>query len=144
MGARRVMKKLTFLAAGLLLAAAAPVFAHHSFSAEFDAEQKVSLKGTVTKIEWMNPHAWFYMDVKDESGAVTKWQCETGAPIELVRKGWKRNDLKVGDQVSVNGFRAKNNPTTCNAREVVLPDGKKVFSGSADGAPGSPDTGGNQ
>jgi hypothetical protein len=134
------MKKLVLLMAGLL-AAAAPVLAHHSFSAEFDANQKVTLKGVVTKIEWMNPHTWFYMDVKDESGKVAAWQCETGAPIELTRRGWKRNDLKVGDQVNVEGFRAKAGGNTCNARTVTLPDGKKVFSGSADD--GGPATRGN-
>ena len=126
------MKKLAFLMAGLVLAAVAPALAHHSFSAEFDNKQPVTLNGVVTKIEWMNPHAWFYFDVKDESGKVAAWQCETGAPIELARKGWKRNDLKVGDQVKVEGFRAKVGGNTCNARSVTLPDGKKVFSGSAD------------
>ncbi len=126
------MKSAAFWMAGALLAAGVPAFAHHSFSAEFDAAKTVEFKGTVTKLEWMNPHAWVYIDAKDANGTVEHWQCETGAPNELVRRGWRRNDLKVGDQVSVKGFLAKVGGNTCNAREIVLPDGKKVFSGSAD------------
>ncbi len=121
------------------MAVAVPAFAHHSVSAEFNMNQAVKLTGVVTKIEWMNPHAWFYVDVKDEKGGVEHWQLETGAPIELVRRGWKKTDLKVGDEVTVNGFRAKDGTNTANAREVLLPGGKKVFSGSAeDGAPKGP------
>ncbi len=134
------MKYFTLAAAGLLFAAAAPVFAHHSFAAEFDSSKKVDFQGTVTKIEWMNPHAWVYVDTKDASGKVEHWQCETGAPNELVRRGWRRSDLKVGDQVSVSGFRAKVGGNTCNARLITLPGGKKVFSGSADD--GGPRSGG--
>lgn len=141
------MKTLAAAAAGLLFAAAAPLFAHHSFAAEFDANKKVKFTGTVTKLEWMNPHAWVYIDTKDQNGVVQHWQCETGAPNELVRKGWRRNDLKVGDEVTVDGFQAKVGGNTCNAREITLPGGKKVFSGSADdGGPGSrnPSGGGAQ
>jgi hypothetical protein len=126
------MKKLAFLVAGSLALAAVPAFAHHSFSAEFDLKQPISLKGVVTRIEWMNPHAWFYLDVKKDDGTVEHWQIETGAPIELVRRGWRKTDLKVGDEVSVQGFRAKDGTTTGNARMVTLPDGKKVFSGPAE------------
>jgi len=121
---------------GLLLSSV-PVLAHHSFAAEFDVKQPVTLKGTVTKVEWTNPHVWFYIDVTDESGNVQHWQCENGAPNALARMGWSRNSLKVGDQVTVEGFRAKNDERTANARQVILPDGRKVFSGSAeDGGPG--------
>ena len=134
------MKTLSLVLLGLLVAATVPAFAHHSFSAEFDSAKNVEFKGTVTKLEWMNPHAWVYIDAKDASGNIQHWQCETGAPNELVRRGWRRNDLKVGDQVSVKGFLAKVGGNTCNAREIVLPDGKKVFSGSADD--GGPRTGG--
>ena len=117
---------------------AAPLLAHHSFAAEFDINKAVTLKGVVTKIEWMNPHTWFYVDVTDGSGNVEHWQCETGAPIELVRRGWKKTDLKVGDHVTIQGYRAKDGTNTANARLVTLPDGKKVFSGSADdGGPGT-------
>jgi len=125
------MKKLAFLVTGFLAVASVPLFAHHSFSAEFDLKQPISLKGVVTRIEWMNPHAWFYLDVKKDDGTVEHWQIETGAPIELVRRGWRKNDLKVGDEVTVQGFRAKDGTNTGNARMVTLPDGKKVFSGPA-------------
>jgi hypothetical protein len=114
-----------------------PVLAHHSFAAEFDVKQPLTLKGTVTKVEWTNPHVWIYMDVANESGAVEHWQCENGAPSALARMGWTRNSLKPGDQVTIEGFRAKNDDKTANARQIILPDGRKVFSGSAeDGGPG--------
>ncbi|MBV9770845.1 MAG: hypothetical protein JOZ32_14825 [Bryobacterales bacterium] len=132
------MKTMALSILALLGVAAVPVFAHHAFAAEFDASKPVTLKGVVTKIEWMNPHTWFYIDTKTDTGAVEHWQCETGAPIELVRRGWKKSDLKVGDDVTVQGFRAKDGTNTANARLVTLPDGKKVFSGSADdGGPGT-------
>jgi hypothetical protein len=135
---------LGFLAvsAGLLLGAV-PVFAHHSFSAEFDVKQPITLKGTVTKVEWTNPHVWIYLDVTDAQGGVQHWQCENGAPNALSRMGWTRHSLNVGDQVTVEGFRAKNDERTANARQIILPDGRKVFSGSAeDGGPGKAKTSG--
>ena len=117
--------------------ASVPVFAHHSFAAEFDVKQPITLKGTVTKVEWTNPHVWIYLDVADLQGNLQHWQCENGAPNTLARMGWTRNSLKAGDQVTVEGFRAKNDDKTANARQVILPDGRKVFSGSAeDGGPG--------
>jgi len=123
-------------AAGALLAASVPAFAHHSFAAEFDVKQPITLKGTVTKVEWTNPHVWIYLDVPAANGPVEHWQCENGAPNALARMGWSRNSLKVGDQVTIEGFRAKNDERTANARQIVLPDGRKVFSGSAeDGGP---------
>ncbi len=114
----------------LLGMAAVPALAHHAFSAEFDLKKPVTVKGVVTKIEWMNPHAWIYIDAKTDSG-VEQWQFETGAPIELVRRGWRKNDLKVGDEVTVQALRAKDGTNTGSARMVTLPSGKKVFSGSA-------------
>ena len=132
------MKKFALSLVAILGATAVPALAHHAFSSEFDTSKPVTLKGVVTKVEWMNPHAWFYMDVKTDSGTVEHWQFETGAPNELVRRGWHKNDLKVGDEVTVQGLRARDGTNTGNARMVTLPDGKKVFSGSAgDGGPSS-------
>jgi hypothetical protein len=131
------MKMKLAVAAGLLLAAVIPVFAHHSFAAEFDDKKPVTLKGTVTKLEWLNPHIWIYLDAKDEKGAVSKWQCEGGPPNSLTRQGWSKNSLKVGSEVTIEGFGAKDASNTCNSRSVTV-DGKKLFSGSAeDGGPGA-------
>ncbi len=115
-----------------LLAAALPALAHHSFSAEFDNDKKVSLQGTVTKVDWMNPHIWIYLDVKDDkTGATASWQCEGGPPNTLTRNGWTKNDLKKGDAVTINGTLAKDASNTCNASTVALPDGRRVFAGSS-------------
>jgi hypothetical protein len=126
--------------AGFFLATATlPLSAHHSFAAEFDATKAVSLQGTVTKLDWMNPHIWIYLDTKDESGTVAHWQCEGGPPNTLTRNGWSRDSLKVGDQATIDGFRSKDGTNTCNARSVKLPNGRNVFAGSADdGAPKHP------
>jgi hypothetical protein len=134
------MKKRAFFVAGfmagLLLAAAGPVLAHHSVNAEFNMQAPVTLKGVVSKLEWMNPHSWIYVDAKDESGNITKWQCETGAPVELVRRGWRKDSLKEGQEVTITGFRSKDGTNTCTARGVLLPNGTQVFSGSStDGLP---------
>jgi hypothetical protein len=125
--------KAGFLAASLgLLALAAPVFAHHSFAAEYDNAKPVTLTGSVTKVEWMNPHARFYMDVKDDKGAVTNWEFELGSPNGLARRGWTRNSMKAGDQIVVDGYMAKDGSNLANARNIKLADGRKLFAGSTD------------
>ena len=108
------------LAGGLLLAIAAPLVAHHSFSAEFDAAKPISLTGYVTKIDWTNPHVWIYMNVKDEKGVTANWGFEMGPPHLLQGQGWKRDSLKIGDEVKVEGSMAKNGSKKMNARSVVM------------------------
>jgi hypothetical protein len=120
-------------AAGLLLAAR-PVVAHHAFAAEFDADKPVKLTGAVTKVEWMNPHTWFYIDVTDETGKVTNWGLEMGSPNGLMRAGWTRNSMKIGDVVTVEASRAKNGTPNGNARVVVLKNtGQRLFAASSQG-----------
>jgi hypothetical protein len=114
-----------------LMVSALPAFAHHSFAAEYDAAKPVNLKGVVTKVEWTNPHARFYVDVKDESGKVTNWNFELASPNVLTRNGWTRHSLKEGDVIEVQGAMAKDGSNLANARTVTLADGKKVFAGSA-------------
>ena len=110
--------------------------AHHAFAAEFDGTRPVTLKGTVTKMEWVNPHAWLYMDVKGQDGKVVNWAIEGGAPNALLRLGWNRNSVPAGIEVIVDGFRAKDGSNRANGRQVTLPDGKKLFIGSSgNGAP---------
>ena len=127
------MRKLTMFIAGLsLFAAAVPVHAHHSFAAEFDATKPVKLTGTVTKIEWTNPHVWFYVDIKDETGKVTNWGFELGSPNGLMRAGWTRNSMKVNEVVTIEGSAAKDGSNHVNARSVTLAStGQKLFAASS-------------
>jgi hypothetical protein len=131
------MRKVLSVVAGALLAAAAlPVLAHHSFAAEFDANRPVKLEGTVTKMEWINPHSWIHVDVTTTSGEVQKWMIEGGAPNALLRRGWNRNSLPAGSKISVQGFQAKDGSFRANGRDITFADGKKLFVGSSGiGAP---------
>jgi hypothetical protein len=115
-----------------LAALAADASAHHSFSAEFDAYKPLNVTGPVTKVEWQNPHAWFYVDVKDDQGKVASWGFELGSPNLLLRNGWTRESMKAGDVVTVEAFLAKNGSNNANARAVTLGD-KKLFAGSSSG-----------
>ena len=126
-----MIAKWSVLVAGLaMLVPAVPVLAHHSFEAEYDSKKPMEIHGVVTKLEWTNPHARFYVDVKDDSGKVTNWNFELGSPNVLIRQGWHRDSLKVGDQVTVEGYMAKDGTNLANARRVTLADGRKVFAGS--------------
>jgi hypothetical protein len=119
--------------AGLLIAGA-PLAAHHSFAAEYDSTKKIELKGVVTKFEWMNPHAHFYIDVTDKEGKVANWNLELASPNMLVRNGWRRTSLKEGDQVVVVASQAKDATNTASVETVTLPDGRKLtFMAAPDG-----------
>ena len=126
------MKK--WIATALLMV---PALAHHAFIAEFDSNKRVKMQGTVTKFEWTNPHAWVYVDVKEDGGKVASWSFEMGSPNALIRQGWRRTALKEGDQITIEGYAAKDGSAVANARSITLADGRKVFAGSpeTDGGP---------
>jgi hypothetical protein len=120
------------LAVGLVLAAEpAVMFAHHSFAAEYDGNQPVTLKGTLTKVEWVNPHGWIYVDVLDKDGKMVNWAVEFGSPNALLRRGLRRSDFPAGMEVTVKGFLAKDGRPTVNASGVTLPDGRSLYTGSS-------------
>jgi hypothetical protein len=132
------MRRTVFAAAAALLLATMHISAHHAFTAEYDENKRVTVSGTVTKFAWTNPHAWLYVDGKDESAKVTVWSFEMGSPNGLLHRGWKRTELKTGDQVTVEGYRAKDGSNVANARTVTMSDGRKLFGGfqTTPGAPG--------
>ena len=131
------MKFAALIVVFSLILSAMPARAHHSFAAEFDGTKAIRLTGAITKVEWTNPHSYFYIAVKDESGNIETWGCEAGAPGALTRRGFKRGDLKLGDTVIVDGYRAKDGSRLVDARRVTLPDGRIVSGASAgDGGPG--------
>lgn len=122
----------TLLALLLAASATGAAVAHHSFAAEFDAAKKLKLTGTVTKVQWRNPHTYFYVDVKGEDGEIHNWAMELGSPNVLMRRGWTRDSLKIGDQVTIEGARARDNSYKGNATSVVMADGKRMFNGTAE------------
>jgi hypothetical protein len=129
--------RLAILAAVLAITAGSRLLAHHSFAAEFDGNKPIRLRGALAKIEWTNPHTYFYIEVKDDAGATVTWGCEAGSPGALSRRGFKRGDLKLGDTVIVDGYLAKDGSHLVDARRVTLPDGRIVSGASAgDGGPG--------
>jgi len=122
------------LSAVLLLSAGAAALAHHSFDAEYDRNKPITLNGTVAKVEFMNPHIWIYLNVKDDKGASTQWQIEGGAPNSLRRFGWTKDSVKEGEAITVEGSMSKDGSKTVNARSVVLVStGKRLFAGSSEG-----------
>ena len=134
---RHVLATLGALA--VLAVAARPAAAHHSFAAEFDATKPVTLHGTITKLEWINPHSWLHVDVKNGDGTTTEWMIEAATPNTLLRRGFTRDTVKAGTEITVIGYQAKSGAHRANGRDLILADGSRLFMGSADtGAPGEP------
>ena len=123
--------KLAGLGMLVILASAAPVWAHHAFAAEFDAQKPVKLRGTVVKVEFINPHSWIHMDVKDADGKVTRWMVEGGSPNALFRRGVNKDALPPGTEILVDGYQAKDGSNRANGRDITFADGKKLFVGGS-------------
>lgn len=132
----KLHSSLLTLAASVLLAAP-PIFAHHAFSAEYDANRPITLKGSLTRVEWTNPHGWIYVDVKDDSGKPVNWAIEFGSPNAMLRRGLRKTDFPDGIEVVIKGYRAKNGTPTINGTSVKLPDGRNLLVGSS--GTGAPD-----
>ncbi len=130
---------LAVAGAGLLLAAV-PVWGHHAFAAEFDAKKPVKLQGKVTKMEWINPHAWIHLDVKNADGTMTNWMVEGGTPNTLLRRGFTKDSLLPGTEIVVDGYQAKDGSFRANGRDVTFPDGRKLFIGNQSPGEGAPES----
>jgi len=131
--------KLAVVMVGLgMLLTAVPVRAHHAFAAEFDSKKPVKLRGTVTKMEWINPHAWIHIDVKNADGSVTNWMVEGGTPNTLFRRGLTKDSLAEGTEIVVDGYQAKDGSNRANGRDITFPDGRKLFLGSGNASEGAP------
>jgi hypothetical protein len=131
------MSKNLWAAATVLLLTTLPISAHHAFAAEYDENKRVTVTGTVTGFKWTNPHAWLYVEEKDESGKKGLWSFEMGSPNGLMRRGWRSTELKTGDAITVEGFAAKDGRRVANASNVTMPDGRKLFGGFQT-TPGAP------
>jgi len=130
-------KVIVVIAVVGILLASAPAWAHHAFAAEFDASKPVKFRGTVTKMEWINPHAWIHIDVKGDDGKVTNWMIEAAAPNALLRRGWTKQSLPPGTEILVEGYQAKDGANRANGSVITFTDGKKLFVGSSAGDPGA-------
>jgi hypothetical protein len=134
-----MQKTLAFaIAVAFILMASVPVWAHHAFAAEFDANKPVKFRGTVSKMEWINPHAWIHIDVKGDNGQVTKWMIEAAAPNALLRRGWTKQSLLPGTEILVEGYQAKDGANRANGSIITFTDGKKLFVGSSGDGEGPP------
>jgi hypothetical protein len=130
--------KLFILIIGVgLLVSTIPAWAHHAFSAEFDGNKQIRLRGTLLKMDWINPHAWIHLNVKGADGAITTWDIELGPPNALIKRGWNKNSLPPGTELLVEGYLAKDGSNRANGRDITFPDGKKLFAGSS--GTGAPD-----